>query len=280
MMPVRIIEETEDYAVFYKPAGLVFFEDSGKTDMLDQVRSLCADQASRLFPVHRLDRVTSGILLFAKGRKNANLLGNEFRFNRAEKVYVALSNRTGKLKSGFIQGDMERGRRGTWKLARTTNNPARTAFLSDSLHSMEKGLRLFWIKPITGKTHQIRVALKSAGYPILGDPMYNAFSEARQEDRTYLHALALRFSLKDHSFTIVDYPSEGSRFLNPLCMETLKDARDPFALPFPRTRPGPDQIKENREAKKKSSESARTGMAAKKAKKQNRRKRKPGGRIQ
>ena len=230
--PVLLIQETDDFAVFYKPAGLVFFEDSQKTDFLDEMRALCSDQAHRLFPVHRLDRVTSGILLCAKGRKNANLLGNEFRFHRAEKIYVALSARPGFKKAGLIIGDMEKSRRGSYKLLRTRENPARTSFVSQPLQEQRTGLRLLWVRPITGKTHQIRVALKSVGFSILGDPLYNAFSEARQEDRTYLHALALRFQLQGKQFQFRDLPREGDEFLNPLCLETIKET-DPFALDYP-----------------------------------------------
>ena len=233
MHPVQLIKETEDFAAFYKPAGLVFFEDSQKTDFLDEMRALCSDQAHRLFPVHRLDKVTSGVLLCAKGRKNANLLGNEFRFNRAEKVYVALSARPGFKKAGMIVGDMEKSRRGSYKLLRTRENPARTSFVSESLQDQRPGLRLMWVRPITGKTHQIRVALKSVGFAILGDPLYNAFSDARQEDRTYLHALALRFQLEGKDFTLHQLPLEGEEFLNPLCMETIKEIRDPYSLDYP-----------------------------------------------
>ncbi|MBU44362.1 MAG: hypothetical protein CMN76_14165 [Spirochaetaceae bacterium] len=233
IQPVQLIQETEDYAVFYKPAGLVFFEDSPRMDFLDEMRALCQDQANRLFPVHRLDKVTSGVLLCAKGRKNANLLGNEFRFNRAEKVYVALSNRPGFKKAGMIVGDMEKSRRGSYKLLRTRDNPARTSFVSEPLNEQRTGLRLMWVRPITGKTHQIRVALKSVGFAILGDPLYNAFSEARQEDRTYLHALALRFQFLGREFMVRQIPLEGEEFLNPLCLETIKELKDPFALDYP-----------------------------------------------
>ncbi|MEQ8353497.1 MAG: pseudouridine synthase [Leptospiraceae bacterium] len=230
--PVILIQETEDYAAFYKPAGLVFFEDSQKTDFLDEMRALCSDQADRLYPVHRLDKVTSGILLCAKGRKNANLLGNEFRFHRAEKIYVALSARAGFKKAALIVGDMEKSRRGSYKLLRTRDNPARTSFVSEPLQEQRTGLRLLWVRPITGKTHQIRVALKSVGFSILGDPLYNAFSEARQEDRTYLHALALRFNLQGKEFQIRELPREGEEFLNPLCLETIKET-DPYSLDYP-----------------------------------------------
>ena len=99
---------------------------------------------------------------------------------------------------GRVVGDMERSRRGTWKLLRTTERPARTLFLSESLPQAAVKMaapaarRAFVLKPQTGRTHQLRVALKSLGSPVLGDPMYAAMSDASQEERAYLHSAALR----------------------------------------------------------------------------------------
>jgi len=63
---------------------------------------------------------------------------------------------------------MLKARRGAWKLARSKESPALTEFVSTSLG---QGLRLFLLRPYTGKTHQLRVAMKSLGAPIIGDVM-------------------------------------------------------------------------------------------------------------
>ncbi|MNP62165.1 Ribosomal large subunit pseudouridine synthase C [compost metagenome] len=103
---------------------------------------------------------------------------------------------------------MEKGRGGSWMLARTQQNPAISWF--DSV-AVREGLRLYRIKPQTGKTHQIRVALKSIGAPILGDARYGGTAA----DRGYLHAWRLQFTLAGEAFDLVCPPDEGALFLLP-----------------------------------------------------------------
>jgi tRNA pseudouridine32 synthase/23S rRNA pseudouridine746 synthase len=84
-------------------------------------------------------------------------------------------------------------------LASTQINPAVTQFISQNCRPNE---RWFLLKPHTGKTHQLRVALKSLGAPIAGDRRYDAVEKAQHEDRGYLHAYALRFEYdgEDYEF--------------------------------------------------------------------------------
>jgi len=93
-----------------------------------------------------------------------------------------------------------------------------TQFISCALRTHE---RFFLIKPHTGKTHQIRVALKSLGSPIAGDERYAQVDDARKEERGYLHAYALRFCLNDESFEFVVPPDKGERFVSSECKNQL-----------------------------------------------------------
>lgn len=70
-----------------------------------------------------------------------------------------------------------------------------TRFWSTGMPELRPGVRLFLVKPETGRTHQIRVALKSNSAPILGDMLYANKDEAKTEERTYLHAAAIRVML-------------------------------------------------------------------------------------
>jgi tRNA pseudouridine32 synthase/23S rRNA pseudouridine746 synthase len=236
---MRLIHSDPDFLIFYKPEGLSFYEDGKKHDVLKAIRRMEMEEGGpipegeRLFPVHRLDRVTSGLLLFARGRKNANLLGNEFRHNRVQKVYVALSQHPPKKRHGFIEGDIVKSRRGTYRLAHTMEFPSRTRFTSRSIPDRRPGLRLFLVKPETGKTHQIRVVLKSLGSPILGDPLYDRFDAARAEDRTYLHALALSFRLHHKEHRFFHLPESGAEFLTPQFTGTLESFGDVFEIKWP-----------------------------------------------
>ncbi|MDQ6586783.1 MAG: hypothetical protein Q5539_07740, partial [Haemophilus parainfluenzae] len=76
--------------------------------------------------------------------------------------------------------------------------------------SCEPNLRLFILKPQTGKTHQLRVAMKSLGSPILGDALYGKNTE--KIDRTYLHAARLQFEFKGQAFDVFTPPKEGERW--------------------------------------------------------------------
>ncbi len=240
-MPVRVLKSSENYLVIYKPEGIPFHAVGAKDGILQVVRKMEEQKkippGDRLYPVHRLDMVTSGILVFARGRKAANELGNEFRFSRVEKYYLALSDRPPKKKQGTVIGDMTKGRGGAWILTRDKRNPAVTHFLSRSIPGRRSGLRLFVLKPKTGRTHQIRVAMKSLGSPILGDPLYSRFDLARAEERTYLHAYAIRFKLGEETVTVTEPPESGAEFQTDAFQQVLRSVHDPFRLQFPGNRP-------------------------------------------
>ena len=132
-----------------------------------------------------------------------------------------------KKKQGWIKGDMGASRRGSYKLLDTKENPAITQFVSTALRTHE---RFFLIKPHTGKTHQIRVALKSLGSPITGDIRYAASEDAKKEDRGYLHAYALRFSLDKEEFSFCYPPDDGERFLSDPCCKQINLWSQPWEL--------------------------------------------------
>ena len=154
--------------------------------------------------VHRLDKVTSGLLILALNAESAAEFFRLFAEHHIQKTYLALSNQKPKKKQGLIVGDMQKTRNGAWKLCQSKENPAITRFESVSC---EPNLRLFILKPQTGKTHQLRVAMKSLGSPILGDALYGKNTE--NIDRTYLHAARLQFEFKGKAFDVFTPPKGG-----------------------------------------------------------------------
>ena len=129
---------------------------------------------------------------------------------------MALSDRKPNKKQGTIRGDMAKARRGSWKLLRTRHDPAVTKFTSVAVvGDCRPGLRLYIVRPLTGRTHQIRVAMKSNGVPVLGDIRYADKAAAEKEDRTYLHAAAISFDLYGQCLQLVCPPTVGSEFLTP-----------------------------------------------------------------
>jgi tRNA pseudouridine32 synthase/23S rRNA pseudouridine746 synthase len=221
--PVRILHENDRFVIAVKQAGVNFHSEE-KAGFVVQVSEQIGVS---LFPVHRLDKMTSGLVILAKTGETAAQFGKMFEKREIEKYYLAISIRKPKKKQGWVKGDMASARRGDYKLLTTMINPAITQFVSCALRTHERG---FLIKPHTGKTHQIRVALKSLGSPIAGDERYAQSDEARKEERGYLHAYALRFCLNNEEYSFVSSPDEGERFVSAECTEQLDVWSEPWKL--------------------------------------------------
>ena len=201
-MKLDIIYQTDDFIIIYKPCGLSVHKDQSEIGLT----TLLAEQLGipQVWLVHRLDKVTSGLLILALNAESTAEFFRLFSEHHIQKTYLALSNQKPKKKQGLIVGDMQKSRNGAWKLCQSKENPAITRFESVSC---EPNLRLFILKPQTGKTHQLRVAMKSLGSPILGDSLYGKNTE--NIDRTYLHAARLQFEFKGQSFDVFSPPKEG-----------------------------------------------------------------------
>ena len=201
-MKLDIVYQTDDFIIIYKPCGLSVHKDQSEIGLT----TLLAEQLGvpQVWLVHRLDKVTSGLLILALNTESAAEFFRLFSEHHIQKTYLALSNQKPKKKQGLIVGDMQKARNGAWKLCQSKENPAITRFESVSC---EPNLRLFILKPQTGKTHQLRVAMKSLASPILGDALYGKKTE--KIDRTYLHAARLQFEFKGQAFDVFTPPKEG-----------------------------------------------------------------------
>jgi len=223
--PFRLVHTDPRFYLIDKAPGVNFHSEDGEPGLLPLLREGLADDA--LWPVHRLDKVTSGLILIARSANVANALAERFAEHRIDKFYVALSAGKPKKKQGLVRGDMAKGRGGAWKLLHSTENPAVTQFFSTSA---EPGVRAFLLRPRTGRTHQLRVALKSVGAPILGDALYGG----EAADRTYLHAYALAFELDGETFRFTCPPSSGTQFEAAALAERLAaEWSEPWTLPWP-----------------------------------------------
>ena len=209
---LTLVFEHPDFIVIDKPAGLSFHGQNSEDDVYQMgIVDLAKQQFgfTELWPVHRLDQMTSGLLILAKSANAAAEFGKQFAHHHIQKFYLALGDKKPKKKQGWVKGDMESARRGSYKLLKTLNNPAITQFISESI---QPNLRAYLLKPHTGKTHQLRVMMKSIGAPIIGDTRYHDATLAGQQDRGYLHAYALQFNWKNQSIEIIQPPQEGALF--------------------------------------------------------------------
>lgn len=189
-----------DFIIINKPDGLSVHKDDAKIGLTEiMARQLNVEQ---VWLVHRLDKITSGLLILALNKETAAKFYHLFEQHKIQKTYWALSDRKPKKKQGKIVGDMEKSRNGAWKLCHNKENPAVTQFNANLL---EPSLRHFILQPKTGKTHQLRVAMKSLGSPILGDKLYTGSAA----DRVYLHAYQLEFEYENEQICVQAEPTSG-----------------------------------------------------------------------
>lgn len=200
---LSVVAQTPDYIVLNKPAGLITQGADSAGNLLSQVRNMFPGRPA--YPVHRLDAATSGLVLVATTEAGNAQLSRCFQEKNVHKTYLALIDRKPGKKQGAIIGDMAKSRDGNWILQRTRNNPAITRFHTMGLGN---GLRLAILQPETGKTHQLRVAMKAIGAPILGDTRYGGQSA----DRLYLHAWQLSFPWNGESMHYVAPVNFGREF--------------------------------------------------------------------
>lgn len=226
-LPFTVIAQTADFVVLDKAAGVSFHSEDGAGLVVQAEQAL----GLKLYPVHRLDKVTSGLIILAKSSPSAASLAELFASHKIEKFYLALSPSRPVKKQGWVKGDMAPARRGAWKLLTSRRNPAISYFISHGF--AELPFRAFLIRPYTGKTHQIRVALKSVGAPLAGDALYQGVTA----DRVYLHALALRFSFAGQLYQYFCAPLQGQFFLQLADNALLQQWAEPWQLPWPAYQP-------------------------------------------
>lgn len=222
-----LVSENEHFVVINKQPGINFHSEDGEFGVVVAVEKFLN---IKLYSVHRLDKMTSGLLLLAKSSQVANGLSELFKAQQVQKYYLAIADKKPKKTQGLIKGGMEKSRRSMWKLTRNQDNLAITQFFS---YALGEGKRLFIVKPKTGKTHQIRVALKSVGSAISGDPIY-ATETAHQFDRGYLHAYQIQFNYlgQDHQFIVM--PESGVEFLSDACQQKLLELGNCDGLHWPK----------------------------------------------
>ena len=194
--------EDADVLVFNKPMGLAVQGGSGTTRHLDGMLEVLRDahgQRPRL--VHRLDKDTAGCLLVAKTRFAASALAKTFRSRSARKVYWALVAGVPKVPQGRISTFLAKEERDDESFMRIAQHGNKGASHAVTYYAVvdTSGPLLSWIslKPVTGRTHQLRVHMDHIGHPIVGDPKYFAREnwELPGGMQNKLHLLARRIAV-------------------------------------------------------------------------------------
>lgn len=164
---MKLIHQDAALLVVYKPPGLkVYRDDPAEAASLADLVSERHFQGRVVFPVHRLDAVTSGLVVFAKDPKTANLLQKKFASGEIAKTYVAI-----------VHGRFPNAHQ---RISRPLKHP-KTKELQRALTDVtvlevrregEAEYTVLRVDPETGRFHQIRKHLDGEGFPIVGDPLY------------------------------------------------------------------------------------------------------------
>ncbi|MFD0697875.1 RluA family pseudouridine synthase [Paenibacillus sp. GCM10027628] len=192
---VKILHEDEDVIVIQKDAGLLSIAANAQENELTAYRQLMAhvrnhDPKSRIFVVHRLDRDTSGVMMFAKSEKVQQLLQNTWQESVKERTYVALVEGAVKKPEGKITSWLKEN-----KSLKMYSSPYPNDGLYAETHykviQTDRSFSLLEVQLETGRKNQIRVHMQDIGHPIVGDKKYG--SKAKPIGRLGLHARVLSF---------------------------------------------------------------------------------------
>ncbi|PJE30511.1 Ribosomal large subunit pseudouridine synthase A [Pseudooceanicola marinus] len=187
--PLSVIHEDHELLIVDKPTGLLSVPGRG-----EHLADCLLARVQAAFPtallVHRLDRDTSGLMVFAMTPHAQRHLGLQFEHRRVKKTYVArvhgrLEPKTGTVDLPLIVDWPNRPKQ---MVDHENGKPAVTDWKVVKASDAESRVRLF---PQTGRSHQLRVHMLALGHPILGDPFY-AEGEARDHPRLMLHSEELR----------------------------------------------------------------------------------------
>ena len=192
--PLAILHHDHELLLVDKPAGLLSVPGKGA-----HLADCLLARVQAVFPeallVHRLDRDTSGVMVFAMTPHAQRHLGLQFEKRQMKKTYVArvwghVSEKTGTIDLPLIVDWPNRPRQ---MVDHENGRPALTDWRVLKHEENTTRLRLF---PKTGRSHQLRVHMQAIGHPILGDPFY-ASGEALKAPRLMLHAESLRLRHPD-----------------------------------------------------------------------------------
>ena len=199
-IPLDIIYSDEHIIVLNKPAGLVVHPGAG-VEAGTLVNALIhrfpgierVGHSERPGIVHRLDKETSGVMVIARSEKAYAELKRQFKAREVEKVYLGLVRGHVQLNDGRIDWALGRHPRHRQRISIRTKKP-KAALTLYSVKKTFPDFTLLEIKPVTGRTHQIRVHFAAAGHPIVGDTRYGGKHNAIGHQRLFLHAWHIVFT--------------------------------------------------------------------------------------
>jgi 23S rRNA pseudouridine1911/1915/1917 synthase len=198
-IPLNVLFADEDVVVLDKPSGLVVHPGAGNES------GTLANALLALFPgisgvgreerpgiVHRLDKGTSGVMVAARSPGAYESLVGQFKRHDVRKTYIGLVYGRVAAAEGHIDWPIGRHATKRKRISTHSKSPREAETFFRVLESLP-GATLLEVRPVTGRTHQIRVHLAAAGHPIVGDALYGRKKVAKRYPRIFLHALSISF---------------------------------------------------------------------------------------
>ena len=196
-IPLEILYEDGDLAVVVKPRGMVVHPAAGHSEgtlvnallgNLDELSGIGGEKRPGI--VHRLDKDTSGVMMVAKNDETQAELSRMLKDREIEKHYLALTEGMMKEKEGTVEAPIGRSRKDRKKMA--VDPEGRPAVTKWRVLAEGRNCSLLDVHILTGRTHQIRVHMRSIQHPVCGDPLYG-FEKGVKVPCLMLHARSLSF---------------------------------------------------------------------------------------
>jgi 23S rRNA pseudouridine1911/1915/1917 synthase len=220
---IRVVHEDEQLIVIDKPAGLLTHRNSehgerGAADLVAEQFGVLPDLGNVLRPgvAHRIDRETSGLLVFGRTPEALSALKDQFRARAVGKTYLALVHGEPRFDSDWIEGWLGRSERVRDRIGVLPEGEGRHASTYWEVRERFEGFALLAVFPKTGRTHQIRVHLGSVGMPVVGDDVYKPRGKALSKPAEGAPPMT-RHALHAHALE-VRHPASGEvmRFESPM----------------------------------------------------------------
>jgi 23S rRNA pseudouridine955/2504/2580 synthase/23S rRNA pseudouridine1911/1915/1917 synthase len=230
-----LISESEDFVVLNKPPGLLSIPDREGKEI--SLKVLLQQEYGSIYTVHRLDRDTSGIILFAKNEATHKHLSKQFEERSTRKIYNGLVIGKVQILKGVIDEPIAEHFSQQGKMMTTAKGK-----VSVTEYEVAEQFRSYaWMRfnILTGRTHQIRVHMKHIGHPIACDELYGdgkslllssfkkkfKLSKSEEEEKPILNRLALHaseLSFTDTNYNTLKFEAEPPKDLKALLQQLRK----------------------------------------------------------
>lgn len=212
MQDLKVIYEDNHIIVVEKESGILSQGDNSQDiDMLTIVKKYIKEKYDKkgnvfLGLVHRLDTVTSGIMIFAKTSKSASRLSEQIRDKKIKKTYLAVIEENMEKKEGKFQDYLIKDSKKNIVSITKDENKGKNSILMYKVLNTKNGKSLVEVELLTGRSHQIRVQFSSRGYHIYGDAKYGAENKDKKSIALHAYKLEINHPTKKEKMCFISIP--------------------------------------------------------------------------